>query len=207
MKKPKIYSSAWQGLFSIAMVALTVLPSGIFLFKHKQDMLRWAQVNEEVLQLKIDSNQRYVVQKHNARFLSNKHPESVEVFCQKISEETNPLERERSFLRTLIIDESRIISSEEFEYYQFLTVQNRLFLSQETASEGALTVLSFRKPIQCNEKDIGHLLKKLDSSINHSSPEPIFLKNWEMQKKKTPLGNEIWQVQATAIKREVLNVQ
>ncbi|WP_213358214.1 hypothetical protein [Chlamydiifrater phoenicopteri] len=206
MSNIKFFPSFWRKMFPLTMIALTSLPSGLFFLKHKRDMTRWAQVNEEVLQLKTASDKRILVQKNNARFVSTAVPEPTEVFCQRVSEETNFLEKERASLKAFINNESRFASPEEVEYYQFLTTQNRVLFLQKRQENASSTEISFRSPIQCNEKDVENLLLKLDASINNAALEPSFLKKWEMQKKKTPLGNEVWLVQATIIKREVSDV-
>lgn len=173
---------------------ISTLPMIKIVHNHLCITRQWRSLHEEIFVLKKtqDKNLRCVAR--NKQLLLNREKTTSEQVLQ-LSQELSLLQEERTWLKSLPKD-SLLSFSKEVLARQAALSQN-LCVWDFSQEQG---LFSFRlHPVETDNHDIKTILH-LFSADNPQAPLAFF-SFWEMTKYTTPLGNQVWLVQAEAKSR------
>jgi hypothetical protein len=200
----RAFFSRMQILLFLLVLSIPPLCAGIYLFTNSRSFLSLHEQFEACLKKAKGASERRI---RNERFLV-RHKKPDPYFLDKEIEAMSFLIQERNQLRNWASHPA--ISNKELVLARlnFLeSDQNRLSFVEENIQSSRQfkeTVEKQRHPIEMNNDDLKILLSRIEDyepNIKDHRPQ-LIISEFTLCKKKTPLDNEVFEIQMNLLRRE-----
>ncbi|EPP34494.1 putative lipoprotein [Chlamydia ibidis] len=187
-------------IVSILLVLSVVcsFPIAGIIYRHVAKTKRLQLLNSHVLSLKLERDRSAAISKKNTALMLNRKSFRYEDF-QQASQAIILLQKERETLASLPKDSLITHSKEVWARQKTINnSNNRLIWFTEDLGDD-LICIRLQSPVEVDSKNIQEIFYLLNP--DNSNAPLAFFTHWEMTKHVTPLGNEVWFINAEAISR------